>query len=246
MQGKSAWAFSEFYYFNPDSSQSNLSRLKKGMDTLLADAGINLSFQPFARLQDFDRQIRMKPPAFVMVPSWYVDMNKDAWKFHPLLRPTRGGATTYHKVLLVATNATFELKQLGSKTVAMTSMGPGGLDFLNTLIFNEHGLDAHQLNIVTTAKDVDALFALALHQVDAALVSKANLEHIAEINPRIAKNVKVVAVSGPISLPALYYYGSDANNIEMERVKKIFLQHDQYSMSIREMLQVDGWQDYEN
>lgn len=245
VQGKIAWASSDFYYFNPDSVQSNLSRLKKGMDSLLIEVGIKFSFQPFARLQDFDRQVREKPPTLVMLPSWYVDKNKDGRNFQPLLRSTQGGATTYRKVLLVASNATFKLDEMGSKTVAMTSMGPDGLDLLNKLIFKEHGLDGHQLNIVTTAKDIDALFALALHQVDAALVSQANFEHIAKINPRIVKNVTAVALSGPIPLPTLYYFGFNIDPAEMERVKQVLLTQEQYSMGIREMLQIDGWQDYE-
>ena len=239
-------AATEFYYFNPDSPQSNLAHLKQEMDTVLATASSPISFQPFARLRDFKHKIREEKPAFLFLPSWYLDYEDSKRQFEPLLMSTRQGSPTYQKVLLVQNNSSTDLDTLAQKTIAMTYMGPDYLDFLNEIIFTRHGLNSRHLNIVSTSKDSDAIFALALRQVDAALVSKDNLEHIGKINPRILKAVRAVAESDPIPLPVICYSKEKVSAEEVAEVKEIFLNGHKgpKNDNLMEMLKIDEWRTY--
>jgi hypothetical protein len=240
-------ASSSFYYFNPDSSQSNFSHLKQVMDSVLLHADSPLAFQAFARIGDFDRKVREETPRFIFLPSWHINEGDNAEKYEPFLAPTRQGATTYRKVLLVAAGSNLTMQDLFQETIAMTPMGSAGQEILNKAIFKAHGLDCKQLNFITTAKDSDALFALALHQVNAALVSADNLESIAEINPRIMASVKPLAVSEPIPLPIMCYAKNFVPKAEVEKIKNIFINGKQnsHAVKIMEMLQIDGWRPIE-
>lgn len=236
---------SSFFYFNPDSPQSNMSRLKEAMDSLLTFAKIPLSFQPFTRMTDFDRQVRDAAPDFLLLPQWYLKQDGNGQRYAPLLAPVRKGNTTYRKVLLVARDSSLTVEELAKETIAMTPVGAAGLEDLNAVLFTRNGLDAGRLNFITTTKDSDALFALALHQVKAALVSEDNLAHFGAINPRILETVKELAVSDPISLPLLCYNRQAADPAAVEKIKKLFLNGkvDGTTAKIMEMLQIDAWQE---
>lgn len=231
-----------FYYFNPDAPQSNLARLKTGMDASLQTTDLAISFQPFARLQDFDRLVKQDNPAIVIAPDWYLSGAGQGLKLRAILRPLRHGSSTYQKVLLVPNTSNLKSNELAGKTIAMTAMGINGLDILNQLIFADQGLDSHQLTIVTTNKDIDALFALVLRQVDAALVSESNLQRIKNINPLIAKQVKIIGHSHPLSLPRLYV--SRAMRAEdINKLKKLFIRKRPHAGNLLEILQIDDWQE---
>lgn len=239
-------AFSRFelYYFNPDSLQSNLSLLKAEMDTLFINANIPVSFQAFARLSDFDRNIKEKQPAYLFLPSWYFSLHKDQLDFRPFLLPSRKGANHYSKILLVAKNSDITLKNIKKHTLAMTSIGPQKEDILNEILFAEHGIDATDLNTIIVPKDTDALFALALGQVDMALVVKDNLESIGKINPRITQAVRPIAETKPIPMPILCFFTKKASKEDVEAFKRIFVQatYKDIRQSIMEMLNIDEWQ----
>lgn len=231
-----------FYYFNPDSPQSNLSRLKGEMDKVLRHSDLDITFQPFARLHDFDRMVKQTSPAILFLPAWYLANEGDQLDLQPILRPLRHGQSEYNKVLLVANTSTWQASDLKDKTIAMTSMGQGGAELLNSLIFTRQGLDSRKLSIVTTAKDIDALFALALRQVDAALVSESNLAHIKKVNPRIASHVKVLAQTNPIAMPLLCV-SKDINPADIRKLKDLFINQRAQAAKLLEMLQIDDWQD---
>ncbi|OKY74024.1 MAG: hypothetical protein BM485_15505 [Desulfobulbaceae bacterium DB1] len=242
------WLFSAstacFYYFNPDSPQSNMSRLKEAMDNLLAFGNIPLVFQPFTKLSDFDRKVREEAPDFLLLPEWYLKQDGNEKRFEAFLAPVRNGNTTYRKILLVAQDSSLSIQDLAQETIAMTPMGAAGLEDLDKVIFQKHGLDSKKLNFVTTAKDSDALFALALRQVKAALVSEDNLDHFGAINPRILQTVKQLAISDPIPLPLLCYNKEIAGKDEVEKLKSLFLKGkiDGGTAKIMEMLHIDAWQ----
>jgi hypothetical protein len=235
-----------FYYFNPDSSQSNLARLKQEMEHFLTRNGLSIYFQPFAKYHDFHRELTENMPAFAFLPEWYFQQNKKSSQLRPLLQPVRNGQTTYRKVLLTSQDATLTLQNLHNKTLAMTTMGQEGSDLLDTLIFNKYKLKSNALNIISTPKDSDALFALAVHQVDAALVSENNLQKIGEINPRILQIVRSLGKSQPIPLPILCAGKKDVLQETITTLKKIFLEarRSNDSKKIMEMLQVDAWHNY--
>lgn len=237
-------ASAHFYYFNPDSSHSNLAGLKQTMDSFLNAEGFSFAFQPFTRFRDFDRQVKSTHPSFLFLPEWYLRQDGNDKRFTPFMIPVHNGVTTYRKVLLVGADSDLTLKDLAGPTIAMTPVGPAGMAMLNEVIFKENGLDGHQLNFITTSKDADALFALALGQVKAALISEENLKYIGSINSRVLKNVKSLAVSHPIPLPVLCYAEGSVSPTEIEKFRQSLLagKHDKNTAQIMELLHIDAWQ----
>ncbi|MCW5202173.1 PhnD/SsuA/transferrin family substrate-binding protein [Desulfobulbus sp. US4] len=236
----------KFYYFNPDSSQSNLARLKKEMELFLNKKNLIVIFQPFAKYHDFHREMQDGLPAFVFLPDWYYQQNKTNSKLKPLLQPIRKGQATYRKVLLTKQDSTLTLQGLSNKLLAMTNMGKNAPDLLNRLLFNQFKIKSNALNIITTPKDSDALFALAVGQVNAALVSKNNLQIIGKINPRILQIVRPLAESQPIPLPILCTGNGKVPDINVMKLKKIFLEakDSDDAADLMEMLQIDAWHNY--
>lgn len=234
---------SAFFYFNPDSPQGNLARLKETMDELMGGANLPVQFLAFAKYRDFDRSLREQTPGLLFLPEWFLKQDGNSDRFVPLLTPVRHGLTTYRKVLLVAADSPLTLADLNRATIAMTPMGPAGLDSLNQAIFSKNGLDAHRLNFLTTAKDSDALFALVLKQVQAALVSEDNLDQISRINPNILTTVKKLSFSAPLPLPLLCCDKEKVHDENIEKIKALFLSadKDKNTKKIMEMLQIDAW-----
>ena len=237
-------ALAHFFYFNPDSGHSNLSGLKQTMDTFLKSEGFAFSFQPFTRMRDFDRQVKEAHPSLIFLPGWYLKQDGNDKRFKPFMVPVHGGATTYRKVLLVAADSDLTAKELYGPTIAMTPVGPAGLSMLNEVIFKENGLDGNRLNFITTSKDSDALFALALGQVKAALISQHNLDRIGAINPQILKTVKTLAVSKPIPLPVLCYSEGAIADAQLEKLRQSLLagKQDKNAAQFMELLDIDAWQ----
>lgn len=236
-------ASAHFFYFNPDSGVNNFASLKSKMDSFLSSHGFSFSFQPFARFQDFDTQVKSRKPSLVFLPEWYLAQDDNAKRFKRFMVPVCQGDTHYQKVLLVGANSDLTMATLVGPTIAMTPVGPAGLTMLNEAIFKDHGLDGNTLNFITTTKDSDALFALALGQVKAALISKDNLDRIGKINPNILKTVKALAVSAPIPLPVLCYADGVFTPTELEKLRTSLLagKHDKNTSQLMELLNIETW-----
>ncbi len=234
----------ELFYYNPDSPQSNLSRLKRSMDNFLSRAEFPITFQPFAHLVDFESQLKGKPPAFVFVPQWYLKKYGVNLRLRPLLIPIRNGEPSYRKVLLGTKRADLNFDQTSHPTLAMTSMGPDGETILDAILFSARGVSAGKINAIIVPKDSDALFALALGQVDMALVVKENLDLIAKINPNILQSVCPLLESAAIPMPVLCFTEGVASTTDIQRLKELFLgSKARENLSIiMEMLQINEWQ----
>lgn len=232
------------FYFNPDSPQNNLSRLKRNMDDFLSDNDIPITFQPFTHLVDLENQLNAAPPAFLFVPQWYFEKYGARLNLHPLLIPVRKGTAFYRKILLGIKNTNFKRHRLPQATMAMTSMGPDGNTTLDSILFSPHGVAARNINTIIVPKDADALFALALGQVDMALVVKENIDQIAKINPNILQAVHPLFESKPIPMPLLCYVEGVASPSDVQELKRLLLEggtQESYA-TIMEMLQINGWQ----
>ncbi len=237
-------ASAHFFYFNPDSSQSNLSGLKQMMDTYLTAEGFAFSFQPFTRFRDFDRQVKETHPALLFLPGWYLKQDGNDKKFKPFMVPIHASVSTYRKLLLVAADSPLTLDKLASATIAMTPVGSAGMTMLNELIFKANGINPDTLNFITTAKDTDALFALTLGQVKVALISEENLKAIGAINPQILKTVKTLAISQPIPLPVLCYAEGAMASTDLDKLRKSLLagKDNKDTAKLMELLDIDAWQ----
>jgi ABC-type phosphate/phosphonate transport system substrate-binding protein len=129
-------------------------------------------------------------------------------------------------------------------TMAMTSMGPDGGTTLDSILFSPHGVASRDINAIIVPKDADALFALALGQVDMALVVKENMNQIAKVNPGILQSVRPLLESKPIPMPLLCYIEGVAPPSAIQELKSLLLgggAQERYA-TIMEMLQINGWQ----
>ena len=233
----------EFYYYNPDSLQSNLSHLKAEIDGLLSDSGFPIKFQAFAHYIDFDKSTYLNKPAFLIIPDWYLKKHGARLQIKPLLQPSRNKSSEYTKLLLIKKNSGIAFKNMRTRSLAMTTMGPDSETILNRILFSRHNVDAKQLSIVNVPKDSDALFALALGQVDIALVTKQNIDALQKINPNVLNAVTTLDESLPLSLPIFCYLDGSASRIEIKKIKNIFLNLNNQKSVIKamEMLQIDEW-----
>lgn len=231
-----------FYYFNPDSSQSNLARLKSEMDICLGRLDPALTFQPFTHQVDFNRKIQEGAAALVFLPYWYLQKHAETLGLRPLLIPVRNHKTSYRKTLLVGRNSGLTLNNLGGAALAMTPMGVSSSESLKELLRLERAFPAEKIRVVLVPKDSDALFALALGQVDMALVAEENLEMISRINPRIAQAVRPLLATSPIPLPVLCYREGKMPMEKIERLKKAILEDRVTAEQFKEILQIDDWQ----
>lgn len=237
----------KFYYFNPDSFQSNFGQLKHEMDLFFSQAGIPITFQPFARFVDFKKAVNKDKPAFLFLPDWFLQKHGGELRLQPILIPIQKGKKSYKKVLLVSKLSGINLQNLKNRSLATTPLGPDAETILNKILFIRHDLDAKGISIITVPKDTDALFALALGQVDMALVVKENIKEIVKINPRITQTTKLLLESGEISMPTFCHIKGVASPEEIEMVKNTFLNNrTKQHFKIMEMLKIDGWQTIDN
>lgn len=235
-----------FYFFFPDSSQNNLGLLKQEMDHFLAKADYPLSFQPFLHLTDFDRKLKTQKPAFLLLPEWYFQIHQESLSLRPILKPTRNNSNTYAKVLLASKNSKIDLNKKINNSLAMTTMGPRQTQLLDKILFYGNAASAEDLTIVVVPKDSDALFALALGQVDLAFVSKESLEWIKQTNPRIVETAMVLKESKPISMPALCYIEGNVDPAHIEKMKTILssLETVDLRKRVMELLKINEWKTY--
>ncbi|MBW2467133.1 MAG: hypothetical protein JRF02_07520 [Deltaproteobacteria bacterium] len=236
----------EFYYFNPDSPQSNLGRLKQEFETYFSRNNFRFSFQPFTHFVDFHRLNNEKRPAFILVPEWYYRKYREELKLHPLLIPVRNGSTSYEKILLVSETGRPALNEYEIVSFAMTTMGPDGeTSFIKELVADEL-VSIEQLNVINVPKDFDAILALVLGQVKMALVAQDNLEVIADVNPRITQSLKKIDGSVKVSMPVLCYLEGRAETGMVKKLTESFhkMTSEQPRNKIMEMLQIDDWQSF--
>ncbi len=235
---------SNLYYFNPDSSQSNLSLLKREMDAFFSKTGFQIKFQPFTHLVDLEKQFKKAPPEFLFAPRWYIRKHGTELNLRPMLIASHNGKTSYQKVLLVTKHKELRFEGARYLTVAMTSMGPYGETILQKTLFASSKDVVDKINPIIVSKDSDALFALALGQVDMAFVVKENLNLLAQINPNIMQTVHPLLESEPIPMPVLCFTEGVASAADVVKLKRLFLQdkkHRKYFNNM-EMLQINDLQ----
>ena len=234
----------EFYYFNPDSVQSNFSLLTKGFGDFLKKAELKVSFQAFTQKVDFDRRIKDQKPALVLVPFWYYEKYGETLGLTPLLTSLESGKPNYTKILLVRKTEPFTVEELKGRTVAMTTMGPDTEELLAKNFFGVQGLDFSTMNIIITPKDADALYSLALGQVDAALVGQATLSIVGSANRRVLEGIQEVMVSSPVPMPMLCVMPGTMDESEITRLKQVFMEGGRQAImpNYMKMLNINGWQ----
>ena len=235
----------KLYFFNPDSAQSNLGRLKLEIETFFDRSGYPVSFQAFSYQTDFDAKINEQQPKFLFAPEWYIKRHGRQLKIKPFLVPIYKGQTTYRMVLLVAKNSRITLDSQEKLSLAMTPAGPDSVTFLNQVLFPQHQGKAFPFHPVIVPKPADALFALFLGHVDSALVAEEHLEIFKKMLPRIVGGVRPLVLSEPIPMPMLCYSKELVAQTEVEKFKAVLLgeKGNRIRKNLLELLQIDEWQE---
>ncbi len=234
----------DFFYFFPDSTQSNFSLLKQNVDEFFNEAKLDIQFQAFTHEVDFERLVRQRKPGMVLVPAWYFKQHGKELALKPLVTALRQEHAAYHKALLIRKNDAASHDRLDGKTVAVTNMGPDADQQLNNY-FSEHEIDFTWGNIVITPKDADAFYALVLGQVDAAIVSIQTIQVVGRTNPRLEDMVHKLATSSPIPMPLLCITENGLDEKQVKEIKRLLLRSGKQlpPPSFMQMLHISGWID---
>jgi hypothetical protein len=120
----------------------------------------------------------------------------------PTLVPEAQGKRSYRKVLLDLGRG--KADNLMGKRIATTGIGSGGQGVDAVLAsLAQAGIGVKGAVLLPLSKDIDALFAVALGQADAALVTRDAIAFLREVDPTSAKNLRELWTSPEIEFPAL-------------------------------------------
>lgn len=195
-----------FYFFSPDWRPPDLGRLTVAIEDVLSAQGVAVSFQAFARYEDFERQADEMPPAFAIAPGWLAAPQTLApGRCQTVLaHPIRRGKTTYRKALMTKPGIdSIDDLARGSIAATLYSMSSGE----SSAVLGAFHLADDSAKVVPVPKDVDALLALSFGQVDAALVTSEQYEQLARTRPAEAERLRVLAFSPEIRLPQVFACG---------------------------------------
>lgn len=190
----------ELFFFNPDWTTGNLNVLTEAVDHYIAENELDLRFQAFARYEDFKKQLHARRPAFVIVPAWVEDDDDLEVRLSRLAHPVRDGQRSYRKALMARSDIK-SATELNGASIAAAAIGTGPRDPKSVL--GHFGLSDSNAAIIPVPKDIDALLALSFGQVDAALVTLAQLEQLQKLNPNSTKNLHVLDFSPAVPFPSL-------------------------------------------
>jgi hypothetical protein len=230
----------ELFFFSPDWTTGNLNVLAEAVDRYIAENELSLKFQAFARYEDFKSQVEVRRPAFVIVPAWVESDGSLGVSLSKIARPVRDGKTSYRKALMARVSVT-STTELNGASIAAAVIGTGPEDPKSLL--GHFGLAASNADIIPVPKDIDALLALSFGQVDAALVTPAQLEMLQQVNPNSTKNLHVLDFSPAVPFPSVEStpYASSDDIADLQRSLPALEQ----SGSGRALLKVLGFDRFE-
>jgi hypothetical protein len=192
---------SEFFFFSPDFGPGNLSGLTQAAEAYFKDADADVHFQPFALIEDFERQFAERKPQFVVVPERIVVARCLGSQLRPLAFPVRGNRS-FGRRTLMARAGIDSANGLANGSVAATL--PSNDETVHSDAISRLKHDFPGIRIIPVPKDVDALLAVGFGQVDAAFVSNAQFDQLTKINPRLTENLNELGYSEEIPFPMVY------------------------------------------
>lgn len=221
--GASAGGGAPFYYFDPDTKLHDFGLLKTRFQEFLHD---DYSFQPFLRENDLLREIPARPPRFLIVSAERAGELEGGLTAVPLLVPEADGRTAYRKKLLMRRGADEVRLVAGTLKIDMGETSRGW-------------------SWVIVAKDLDALLAVALGQVDAAIVDPGSISLLRSINPDALARLAVGEETRPIYHPPLCFLRGVASGSEVDAMRRRFLAMDKEpgGRELLLLLGFDRWTD---
>ncbi|MFQ5352839.1 MAG: PhnD/SsuA/transferrin family substrate-binding protein [Candidatus Binatia bacterium] len=224
------------FFFSPDWAPGNLNLLSETVSAVAEDNNVRLSFQAFARYEDFCSQLELDRPDFVVVPHWATTVDGCITELVPLAVPLRQGRDWYQKALM-AGDGIADVSDLASGTIAAAVAPEGPQD--RYAIIEHFGLGDSEARIIPVPKDIDALLALSFGQVDAALVTTTQFEMLSAVNPNSTKGLKVLGLTPKLPFPVLY--ATAGTSPELVAVMRAGLQRVRDTLSDQSVLELLGF-----
>ncbi len=194
-----------FFYFDPDTKLHDFELLKSRFQEYLAPS---YSFQPFLRASDLVDEVARREVHFLILPAHKTGTLAAGRTAVPMLIPVSNGRTAYRKKLLRRGDGGPIRVAAGTRRLAA---GPG----------------SESWSWVIVSKDLDALLAVALGQVDAAVVDPESISLLRSINPDALARLTVGEDTERIANAPLCFVRELADPAEVAAVRKRFLGMDE-------------------
>lgn len=179
------------YFYNPETNINNFVLLKKEFDKYLSEFG-QFTFQPFSDRKTFEKSAANKRDVIFLISSWhFLDLKKKI-QLKPVFMGISKGKPTQRKILFSRGNSA-SIDYLKGKSVASSGSEGYTKNILLQMLGKEVEDSVDTLKILTVPKDIDALMALGLGMVDAALCTEHTQAELSEINPKLCVMLKELA-----------------------------------------------------
>ena len=233
--------------YNPDLTFAHIETFTTTVTNYLESRSNDdneLALEFFRKNEDLETYIAEESPSFAIFSSWYYVNNKKLYDANPLLIASKDHKTYYNKIIYVHKDSDIkQLEDLKGKTLALASSGKRDYLYLDKVIFKEEINSKSSLIVIAVPKDMDALLALVMQQVDAALVTAESYELLKESAPTYLEDIEAFYISPPIPMPILCTLEENISQETINHIQDVFLTMDENSLGIEsmELLQIDKW-----
>lgn len=223
-------------YFNPDAAIMSVTDALASVQPFINylnskiafNEGDRLVWNHFVSAADLEQFIAQDKVEFCILNSIYFLEKRMEMKFEPILLPLRNGDVFFRKVIVVKTDSEYTtLEELKGKKLLLTSGGSENYPFINRVIFRDKIKIEEYFELMKVEKSSAALFSLLLGNADAALVTEAAFDYMAELTPRVKTQLKIIHTSEKINLTPLTYIQGNVSEDYLEKVKKAVAQMSQ-------------------
>jgi hypothetical protein len=230
----------DFFFYSPQVGTGNLSQLKETADRFLRESGTDLTFQPFARLEDLQREFGRHRPAFLVLPDWVAMEHCLGASLLPISRPTRDGRL-FDRRALVATGDADQPADIAGGSIAATV--PSGVVGSGSRTLSRFRVEHPDVRVIPVPKDIDALLAVGFGQVDGAFVSMSQFDTLARVNPALTATLHEIGYSIATPFPAVYAteFASE-REIAALRAALGASEQSESGRRLARLLGYDGWQ----
>jgi hypothetical protein len=188
------------FFYSPETNINNFTALKGEFDTYLASHG-NHKFQPFEKREDFERFLAERRRGAFLLSSWHYARLPDKAAWEPVLVGVAKDKIT-QKHLLYARKAVADLKDLQGATIATAGTEEFTRELLRQMAAMQPEL-ADSLKLLPVPKDSDALRAVGLGIVKAAIVTERGAENLKQAAPRQFEAFHALAAGKESLLPVV-------------------------------------------
>lgn len=226
------------YFYSSETNINNFKSLKMEFDRYLSQFG-PYEFQPFSGREVFEKQVKGQDNCLLLLSSWHYRHIHKRLGLVPALAGVRNGKKYQRKVLVTDQKAP-DIASAKPGLIASASSLQYTLSVLKQML---KAYATHPFRVLTVPKDIDALMSVGFGMAKLAFASENALEELKDVNPKLCRQMKVVAEGDKallliVALPK----GCTAKPKEMVDIIKNMATNSDGRKNIR-MLGLDGWAD---